>query len=344
LKKLATLYAALVVSLLVNTAVQARTLKLQSSSKAGSWAYRFMTDDWQGRFNTMTGGELKMEVLPSQAIVPNGETIDAVASGILDGDLNWVASFADRDPAFALFGDLIGAYDRPEQLQSFCTHGGGRDILQKMYDEHTDGKLYVVGCGAYAREAFVSTRPIETLADLKDIRIRLPDGLATQVFKRAGAVPVALPFSEVYAALEKDQIDAADASTFVINNAAGLHKVAPYPIYPGIHSMAVLQFVINRELWDSLSPAHRIALETWYLAASASMRRGAELQDRTLVAEHNVGDEVTVVSWPQGEREAFRNLAMPVWREFAAKSELAKEALDAHLNYMKMIGLIVDIN
>ncbi len=344
MKKLATLCAALAVSLLVNTVAQARTLKLQSGSKAGSWAYRFMTDDWQGRFNTMTGGELKMEVLPSQAIVPNGETLDAVASGILDGDLNWVTSFADRDPAFALFGDLIGAYDSPEQLQTFCTHGGGREMLQKMVDQFTESKVHVVGCGAYAREAFVSAKPIESVADLKDVRIRLPDGLATSIFKRAGAVPVALPFSEVYAALEKDQIDAADASTFVVNNAAGLHKVAPYPIYPGIHSIAVLQFVVNKELWDTLSPAHQIALETWYLAAFASMRREAELQDRTLVAEHNASDDVTVVSWPEDERDSFRNLAMPVWREFSVKSVLAQQALDAHLNYMKMIGLIVDIN
>ena len=278
------------------------------------------------------------------AAVADGAANSEGRRGILDGDLNWVTSFANRDPAFALFGDLIGAYDRPEQLQAFCTHGGGREFLQKMVDQFTDSKVYVVGCGAYAREAFVSTKPIETVADLNDVRIRLPDGLATQVFKRAGAVPVALPFSEVYAALEKDQIDAADASTFVINNAAGLHKVAPYPIYPGIHSMAILQFVVNKELWETLSPAHQIALETWYLAASASMRREAELQDRTLVAEHNANDDVTVVIWPESERDAFRRLAMPVWRAFGAKSVLAQQALDAHLDYMKTIGLIVDIN
>ena len=342
MKKLATLCAALGVSLLVTTIAEARTLKLQSDSKAGSWAHRFMTDDWQGRFNTMTGGELKIEVLPSQAIVPQGETIDAVANGILDGDLNWVSNFSDRDPAFALIGDLIGGYDRPDQLQTFCTHGGGKEILQKLYDKYTDGKLHVVGCGAYTREAFVAAKPIRSVAELKGVRVRLPEGLATAVFERAGSVPVSMPFSEVYSALEKGEVDAADASVYVANNAAGLHKVATYPIYPGIHTMAVLQFVVNKALWDKLSPAHQIALETWYLAASTSMRRGAELEDGALVAEHLADDEVTVVTWSQQERDRFRAVAMPVWREYGAKSVLARQALDAHLTYMKTIGLITD--
>ncbi|MGH1358209.1 MAG: TRAP transporter substrate-binding protein [Burkholderiaceae bacterium] len=326
----------------VGADAQAQTLKLQSSSTAGDWAHRYMTDNWGPKLGAMTGGELKVEVLPTKAVVPHRETIDAVANGILDGDLNAVAYFSGRDPAFALMGDLIAGYDTPDQLQAFCMHGGGKEILQKLYDKYTKGKVHVVGCGPYSREALVSNRPIKSVADLAGVKIRSPEGLAAEVFKRAGAAPVSLPFSEVYTSLEKGVVDAADASAYVNNNASGMHKVAKFPIYPGIHSMAVLQFIVNKKVWDKLGPAKQQALETWYIAAYNSMRRDADMEDKRLVAEHKAGTEITVIDWPQSERDKFREIAVGAWTDFAKKSPLAQEALDAHLKYMRQIGLLKD--
>ena len=90
--------------------------------------------------------------------------------------------------------------------------------------------------------------------------------------------PVSLPFSEVYTALEKGVV-AADASAFVNNEASGMHKIAKYPL-SGIHSMAVLQFIVNKDVWNSLSDAEQAVLETWYVTAYTTMRRQADLQDR----------------------------------------------------------------
>ena len=321
-------------------AADAKTLKLQASSKAGDWAHRFMTDNWGPKLGMMTNGAVKVDVLPTKAVVPHRETIDAVANGILDGDLNAVSYFTGRDPAFAIIGDLIAGYDTPDQVRTFCMHAGGKEILQKLYDKYTKGKVHVVGCGPYAKEAFVSTIPINTVADMAGVKIRSPEGLAAEVFKRAGAAPVSLPFSEVYTALEKGVIDAADASAHVNNNASGMYKVAKFPIYPGIHSMAVLQFIVNKKTWDKMTPSQQGALEVWYSAAYDAMRREADLQDRAIAAEQNAGDDITVIDWTTEERAKFREIAVGAWNDFAAKSPLAKEALDAHINYMKQIGLL----
>lgn len=320
----------------------AKTLKVQASSKAGDWAHRFMTDNWGPKLGAMTGGKVKIDVLPTKAVVPHRETIDAVANGILDGDLNAVSYFSGRDPAFAVIGDLIAGYDTVDQVRTFCMHGGGKEILQKLYDKYTKGKVHVVGCGPYAKEAFVSTIPINTVADMKGVKVRSPEGLAAEVFKRAGAAPVSLPFSEVYTALEKGVIDAADASAHVNNNASGMYKVAKFPIYPGIHSMAVLQFIVNKKVWDKLGPDGQAALEVWYSAAYDAMRRDADLQDRAIAAEQRAGGEITVVDWSKEERAKFREIAVQAWYDFADKSPLAKEALDAHIGYMKSIGLLKD--
>ncbi len=328
------------VMLCATGAADARTLKLQASSAPGDWAHRFMTENWSKKLEAMSGGDLKVEVLPTKAVVPHRETIDAVANGILDGDLNAVAYFSGRDPGFALMGDLIAGYDDPDQVQAFCMHGGGKEILQKLYDKILPGKSHVVGCGPYAKEALVAKKPINGVDDLKGVKIRSPEGLAAEVFKRAGAAPVSLPFSEVYTALEKGIVDAADASAYVNNTAHGMHKVAKYPLYPGIHSMAILQFIVNKDLWNKMSDAERTMLEVWYYAAYTAMRREADLEDRDLVAKDKAAGDLTVINWPQTERDKFRKIAVAAWEDMASKSDLAQEALDAHIAYMKRIGLL----
>ena len=327
-------------AMMVATAADAKTLKVQMSSKAGDWAHRYMTDKMAPVLATMTGGELKIDALPTKAVVPHRETIDAVANGILDGDLNAVSYFAGRDPAFAIMGDLIAGYDTPAQVQTFCMHGGGKEMLQKIYDKYTNGRVHVIGCGPYTKEALVSKIPIRGVDDFKGVKIRSPEGLAAEVFRRVGASPSSIPFSEVYTSLEKGIVDAADASAYVNNTASGMHKIAKYPIYPGIHSMAVLQFIVNKRVWDGLTDAQRATLETWYYRAWTSQMRDADMEDLRLVARDKAADDLTVIDWAPEERRKFREIAVGAWEDYAKKSPLAREALDAHLNFMKSINLL----
>ncbi len=334
--------AAIVLCAFSASSEAAKVLKLQASQNAGDFTYRQLTEVWAPKVKAMSGGSLELEILPTRSVVPHRETIDAVAVGILDGDLNAVSYFSGRDPVFAMLGDLIAGYDNPDQVQIFCMNGGGKEILQKAYDKYGKGKIHVIGCGPYAREALVSTKPIRGVDDLTGIKIRSPEGLASEVFKRAGASPVAIPFSEVYTSLEKGIVDAADASAYVNNNASGMHKIARYPIYPGIHSQAVLQFIVNKDVWEGLSEAERTILEVWYLAAYTDLRRTADIEDRNLVAKDRAGQGTVeeIVDWPQAERDRFREIAMSAWADFAEQSELAKEAYEAHIDFMKRYGLL----
>ena len=262
------------------------------------------------KLEAMTGGTLTIELLPVDAVVPRRETAEAIAVGILDGDLTSINYFAGIDPAFALMGDLIAGYDSADQIQAFCAQGGGKEMLQKLYDAHFPG-VHVVGCGAYAREAFVSKVPVRGVADLKGLKIRSPEGLAADVFKRAGAAPVSMSGSETYGALEKGVIDAADNSAYANNDANGMHDIAHYPIFPGIHSTPILQFTISDVVWQELTEAEQIALETWYLAAYNGLRQHFDRLDRQLVARDRAAfsdgsGKVEVIDWPQAERDALR--------------------------------------
>lgn len=333
--------AAVAAAVTISSAATAQTvLKMQASSAAGSFSLKYVTEVWAPKLEAMTYGNLKIDIRPSKSVVPHRETPQAVSAGILQGDLNAVAYFAGRDPVFGIMGDLIAGYDTPEQKQMFFRFGGGTEILQKAYDKHFGGKIHVVGAGPFAKEAFVSTKPIRTVADLKGVKLRSPEGMAAEVFARAGATPTSIPFPELYTALDKKVVDAADASSYVNNSSLGFNKIAKYPLYPGIHSMAVIQFIVNKDVWNRIGPQGQAALETWYYAAWPDLMRATDVEDRKQVAIDSAGGDITIIDWAQEERAKFRKIAVGAWEDISKQSPLAKEAYDAHISFMKLMGLL----
>ena len=315
-------------------------IKIQTSSAAGSFSYTYMSEKWAPKLKAMTYGNISVDIRPSKSVVPHRETVNAIAAGLLGGDLNAVAYFAGTDPVFGVMGDLIAGYDTVEQKQMFFRFGGGVEILQKAYDKFYPGKIKVIGAGPFAKEAFVAKKPIRTVEELKGVKLRSPEGMAAEVFRRAGAAPTSIPFPELYTALEKGVVDAADASSYTNNTSLGFNKIAKYPIYPGIHSMAVLQFIVRKDIWDDIGPEGQAALETWYYAAFTDMARATDFEDRKLVARDRDAGTLTIVNWEQAERDKLRALSQEAWAAVAAQGELAQEALDAHLAFMKTMGLL----
>lgn len=296
------------------------------------------------KLTAMSEGEIELELLPIGAVVPPAEMLDAVSVGILDGMHEAVSRFTGKDPAYGMFADMVGAYDNADQGQTMCFNAGGREFLQKLHDVYADGRVHVVGCGPYTRESLPAKVPIRSPEDLKGLKIRAPEGLPAELFSRAGAVSVPIPFSEVYTSLEKGIIDAADASAYINNDATGLHKVAPYPIFPGIHSQAILHLAFNQDVWDGFTDAQKAMIETWYAAALPDLRRHADLLDRELVARDKAGegDVKEVIDWSQEDRDAFRKIAAGVWQDYAKLSPLAQEAYDVQADFLRQYGAMKD--
>jgi TRAP-type mannitol/chloroaromatic compound transport system substrate-binding protein len=316
--------------------------KVQTSMSAGESFYTNIEQHWLPRLKEMTGGELQIELTPVGSVVPYNETMDAIGQGILQGDITATVYFSGRSKAFALLGDLIAGYERPDQIGMFCYHGGGQELLQETFDTYADGNVKVVGCGAIARESFTSKVPIRGIEDLKGVKVRSPEGLAATVFERAGASPVALPSSEVYTSLDKGVIDASDFSSYTMDESIGLHEIAKFPIYPGIHSMPVIQFTVNKAAWESLTPAQQTILDVWYRAMIDDLAMINELTDRELVArdKSDASAGVEVIDWAKEDRDQLRQIAAEAWADFAEGDELAKRAYEANLAFMKKLGLL----
>jgi TRAP-type mannitol/chloroaromatic compound transport system substrate-binding protein len=323
----------------IASVAQAETLNIQTSFNAGDFSTKYITENWLPKIAEMTEGRIEIVLISNGAVVPARETPPAVAAGVLDGDYTAVSYFSGLEPAFAIMGDLISGYDTPQQMLGFCKDGGGEAMLQQAVNSVTDGEVTVVACGPYSREALAARTPIRTYEDLEGKKIRSPEGLAAAVFSAAGASPVSIPFSEVFGALEKGIVDAADASAYVNNDATGLQDVAPYPLYPGIHSMPSLQFTLNTEKWNELSAEDQKTLRNWWYDAMFAMAEEVSKLDQKLAARDAASEDIEVVDWAQADRDKLRVVAREQWEEFAKKSGLAQEALDAHIAYMTKIGL-----
>jgi TRAP-type mannitol/chloroaromatic compound transport system substrate-binding protein len=327
--------------LAANAASAEQVWKVQTSMSAGESFYTNIQEHWLPRLAEMTGGELQIELTPVGSVVPYNETMDAIGQGILQGDITATVYFSGRNKAFALLGDLIAGYERPDQIAMFCYHGGGRELLQEAFDTYAGGNVQVVGCGAIARESFTSTIPIRGIEDLKGVKVRSPEGLAASVFQKAGASPVALPSSEVHTSIDKGVIDAADFSSYSMDESVGLHEIAKYPIYPGIHSMPVIQFTVNKATYDSLTPSQQTILDVWYRAMIADLEMINEITDRELVARDMApGSDVEVIDWSKEDRDKLRAIAAEAWAEFAEGDDLSKRAYEANIAFMKRIGLL----
>ncbi len=326
--------AALVMS---STALAADfNMKFQSSDPAGNPNF-VLKQEWAKRVETMTGGRLKIEMMPVNSVVQHSETQDAVAAGILDGHITDTSYFAGKDPAFGLIANPVGAWSDPSEMLRFINYGGGKELMNEILQPYG---LQFIGATTPGLEAFISTKPLNGVADLKGLKMRAPEGMVQEVFAAAGAAPVNLPGSEVFTSLDKKVIEAADYTVFSTNQAQGMHDVAKHPVYPGFHSMPLVEVSMNKKKWDGLPADIQEILNISVRDFAIDMTSKLAMKDLVAVAAARKDASITVHNWSADERAKFRAIAMKQWEKVAKRSENAQKVYDALTKYLVSQGLI----
>ena len=311
-------------------------LKFQSSDNTGNANFQ-LKKEWAERVKAATNGRINIEMMPVGSIVKHSETLDAISSGILDGHVTATGYFSGKDPAFGLIGNTVGAWGDPNEMLLFMEQGGGTELLREMYKPYG---LYFIGASATGLEAFVSKVPLDGVGDLKGLKLRAPEGLVQAVFAAAGAAPVNLPGSEVYTSLDKGVIDAADYTVFSTNEQQGMHKIAKHPVYPGFHSMPVLDVSINQKTWDSMSPDLQAILTMSVRDFARQMTSALKMADLAALATVLARGDVTIHDWSAAERNKFRAIAMTEWEKFSTKSPSAKKVYDVLTKFLADNGML----
>lgn len=337
-RKLGTLAVAAIAGTAIATGALAQdfSFKFQSSDPAGNPNF-ILQQGWAESVKEKTGGRVVVELLPVESIVAHNETQDAIAAGILDGHVTDTSYFAGKDPAFGLIANPVGAWSAPQEMFDFMSSGGGKELMNEMLEPYG---LHFIGATTPGLEAFVSKVPLNGVDDLKGLKVRAPEGLVQQVFAAAGAAPVNLPGSEVFTSLDKGVIDAADYSVFSTNQAQGLHDVAPNPVYPGFHSMPLVEISISKAKWDALPDDLKTALEESVAGFAQTQVAALAEDDMKAVEAAKAGGKITVSDWPAEERAKFRTIATGEWAKVAERSENARKVYDTLTGYLKEKGLM----
>ncbi|MET0680896.1 MAG: hypothetical protein ABWZ41_07795, partial [Burkholderiales bacterium] len=207
--------------------------KMQSLWQAGSVNQKIF-EEWCKKVQAMTNGRIEIQPLPVGAIVAYTETLDAMTNGVLDSHHSGAPYASGKEPALALIGDLNGGFENPYQMQMWFEYGGGLELAREIYKRFN---VYYVSPVWWGVESVPAKKPLRTLADFKGVKMRVPEGLGADIWRRAGVGVVTLPGSEVYTALERGVIEATDWGTLGMNNDLGYHRIAKYPLHPGFHSM-----------------------------------------------------------------------------------------------------------
>ena len=309
--------------------------KAQSLWQAGTLPHQIF-EEFAQRVGERSEGRLKIEALAVNSIVSSTESLDAVGADILQAQQSGPAYFTGKDAAFALLSDPQGGFENPEQMRQWMETGGGMALARELYARYN---VYFVGGVWYGMESLVSKKPIRKLADFKGVKIRAPQGLGQDIFLRLGAAPVNLPGSEVYTALERGVVDASDWGTLSMNQDLGYHKLAPYPIYPGYHSMPMADFAVNINRWNALPDDLKILVEDEVRQFTDEMiERNRAADEKVLAQADELGFEA--IDLPAGERRKFREIAREVWSEYADRSPMAKRIYESQVAFLQKLNLL----
>lgn len=327
--------AALALILSSTSALAKEEWKFQINVNAGDDEFR-IAQEWAKSVGQKTNGEILIEVMPTGTIVGNNETLDAVGAGIIQGHITDPGYFSGKNPAFAVYGNMVGAWSDTSTFLDYMRNGGedGYNRLVEPYNVH------LIRAGAVGVESLITKRRIEKLDDFKGLKVRAPEGMVSNAFKLVGAAPVNLPTSEVYTALEKGVIDAADYTVFATNYQQGYHKYAPFAIYPGFHSMPMKDISINKAIWDGLSNEHRRILEESVDSFTSQLIGDLQTKDEEQVAIAKQKGDVTLTTLPAEELKKFRQIARAEWSAWRDRSPEAKEAVDSIQAYLQSKGLL----
>ncbi|MBB1074539.1 TRAP transporter substrate-binding protein [Rhodoferax sp. 4810] len=211
------------------------------------------------RIMELTAGQFEIRVFAGGEIVPPFGVLDAVQQNTVECGHTASYYYYGKNKALALETTCpFGLNTR--QLTAWVFEGGGLEQLRKLFADYQIVNFPGGSTGAQMGGWFRSE--IKSLSSLNGLKIRIP-GFGAEIFSRLGAVPQSLPGGEIYPALERGAIDAAEWTVPYDDAKLGFHKVAKYYYYPGWWEPGThLVFYVNKTQWDALPPIYQAVFET----------------------------------------------------------------------------------
>ena len=255
---------------MISQSQSTQTLRFQSTWPAKDIFHEYALD-FAKKVNDMTGGELKIEVLPAGAVVPAFGLLDAVSKGTLDGGHGVVVYHYGKNPALALWGSGPSFGMDANMLLSWHKYGGGKELLEELYKiVGANVKSYVYGPMPSQPLGWFK-KPITKTEDMKGLKYRTV-GISIDMFTAMGVSVNALPGGEIIPAMDRGLLDAAEFNNASSDRLLGFPDVAKVCMLQSFHQNAEqFEILFNGAVYNAMAPKLRSILDYAVEASSADM-------------------------------------------------------------------------
>jgi TRAP-type mannitol/chloroaromatic compound transport system substrate-binding protein len=268
------------------------------------------------RISRLTDGKFEVRVFAAGEIVPPLQVLDAVQNGTVECGQTAGYYYVGKNPALA-FDTTLPFGMNCRQQNAWMYYGGGLDLVREVYRQYhvisfPAGNTGTQMAGWYRRE-------IKSVADLRGLKFRI-GGLGGQVLAKLGVVPQQIGGADIYPALEKGTIDAAEWVGPYDDEKLGFHKVAKYYYYPGWwEGSAQLSICVNLKHWAALPRSYQEALEVACAEANIQMTARYDAGN-TAALRRLVTAGAQLRAFPRPVLEACYKAAHELYGELSARS------------------------
>jgi TRAP-type mannitol/chloroaromatic compound transport system substrate-binding protein len=278
-----------------------------------------------------TGGNFSIQVFPAGELVPGLEAADAVAAGTVEAAHTASYYYWGKDPTYAL-GTTVPFGLNYRQMNGWLYHGGGIDLLNEFFNGQN---LHYLPCGnTGAQMGGWYRKEINSVADLQGLKMRI-GGFAGKVIEKLGVVPQQIPGGDIYPALEKGTIDAAEWIGPYDDEKLGFVKVAPYYYYPGWwEGGPTLSTMINLAKWTELPPTYQAILKAACEASNSNMMANYDWKNPTAL-RNLVAAGAQLRPFPQDVMSAAYDAAVATYTEISATNAPFKKIYDSQQAFKK---------
>jgi len=291
--------------------------------------------DFAKKVNDMTGGDLKIEVLPAGAVVPAFGLLEAVSKGTLDGGHGVLVYHYGKQTALALWGSGPGYAMDANMLLAWHRYGGGKELLEKLYASiganvvsFPYGPMPTQPLGWYKK-------PIGKVDDFKGLKFRTV-GISIDVFQAMGAAVNALPGGEIVSAMDRGLLDAAEFNNATSDRLLGFADVSKICMLQSYHQNAEqFEIMFNKDKYNALPEKMRAIIANAVEAASADMSWKAIDRYSKDYVELQTKDNVKFYKTPDAILKRQLEIFDEVAKKKASENPLFKEIVESQLAFAK---------
>jgi TRAP-type mannitol/chloroaromatic compound transport system substrate-binding protein len=288
-------------------------------------------DVFAKKVSEMTGGKFQVSVHAGGELVPALQVVDAVQAGTVEIAHTAPYYFFGKDETFAL-GCAIPFGLNSRQMTAWMVEGNGLKLMREFYRNYNI--ISFPGGNTGAQMGGWYRKEIKSIADMKGLKIRI-GGFAGRVVERMGAVPQQIAGGEIYSALEKGTIDAAEWVGPYDDQKLGFNKVAPNYYYPGWwEGGPQLDFFINTKAYDSLSAEYKAVVEAASALAHVEMQARYDAKNPAALKQL-VGSGTKLFRFPKDVMDAAFKESMAIYAELSAKNPNWKKVYEDYASFRR---------